>query len=69
MKKPHFDIANKSQQYNSGRGGFLYQDILSTDILNDICKRITGVNKYTCSFNDIINEGRLAILKYEGKTS
>ena len=63
MKKPHFIIKNKFQKRSE-----LYSDILTTDILKDVCERVTGCRKYTCEFDDTgYNEGRLAIIKYKGR--
>ena len=65
MKKPHFIIKNKFQKRKE-----LYADMLTTQILKDVCKRITGRTDYTCKFdNEGYNKGRMAILKYQGKTN
>jgi len=62
MQKPHFKIKNKFQKRSE-----LYQDILTEDILCDICHRLTGKHDYTITFDDIgYNIGRLAILEYNG---
>jgi len=62
MQKPHFKIKNKFQKKSE-----LYQDILTEDILCDICHRLTGKRDYTITFDDIgYNIGRLAILEYNG---
>ena len=64
-EKPHFIIKNKFQKRSD-----LYQDILTSDILTDVCKRITGENDYTCTFDDVgYNKGRLAILFHKGTVS
>lgn len=63
MKKPHFTIKNKFQKRSE-----LYEDILTKDILTDVCKRITGKTEFTSTFdNDGYNKGRLAILQYKEK--
>ena len=65
MEKPHFIIKNKFQKRSE-----LYSDILTTDILKDVCERVTGCRKYTYEFDDTgYNEGRLAIIKYKKRIS
>lgn len=65
MKKPHFIIKNKFQKRRE-----LYSDIITPRILKDVCKRVTGCREYTCEFDDTgYNEGRLAIIKYKGRTN
>jgi len=62
MKKPHFIIKNKFQ-----KNVYSYKDILTKDILSDVCKRITGKTKFTCNFdNEGYNKGRMATLQYDG---
>ncbi len=58
---PHFTIKNKFQKRQDQ-----YSDLLTEDILADICYRITGQRNYTCDFLDEVNVGRLATLEYEG---
>jgi hypothetical protein len=61
--KPHFIIKNKFQKRSD-----LYQDILTPNILTNVCQRITGMNDYTCTFdNSGYNKGRMATLYYSGK--
>ncbi len=38
MPRPHFTIKNRFQKRSE-----LYEDILTEDILRDVCQRITGV--------------------------
>lgn len=65
MEKPHFIIKNKFQKRKE-----LYSDILTPRILKDVCERVTGCRDYTYKFDDIgYNEGRLAIIKYQGRTN
>ena len=65
MDKPHFIIKNKFQKRSD-----LYQDILTPDILTDVCKRITGETEYTCTFDDTgYNKGRMAMLQHKGGVS
>lgn len=59
---PHFTIKRRAQ-----KGGYLYSDILTPEILKDVCLRVTGCDEYTCEFIDGgYNKGRLAILEYQG---
>lgn len=58
---PHFVIRNKFQK------GGLYEDVLTPDILHDVCNKATGRGDYTHEFVDEINVGRLAILSYNGE--
>lgn len=65
IDKPHFIIKNKFQKRSD-----LYQNILTPNILADVCKRITGETEYTCTFDDTgYNKGRMAVLHYKGKVS
>ncbi|MDE1844850.1 MAG: HNH endonuclease [Thaumarchaeota archaeon] len=62
-KKPHFTIKNNSQ-----KGGYRYSDILTPEILQDVCKRVTGLTEYTYEFdNSGYNKGRLAKIEYDGE--
>lgn len=64
IKKPHFLIKNNPQ-----KAGYLYSDILTRDVLKDICVRVTGCKKYTVSFDNTgYNKGRLARIAYNGTT-
>ena len=61
--KPHFIIKNKFQKRSD-----LYQDILTPNILTNVCQRITGMSDYTCTFDNTgYNKGRMATLNYGGK--
>ena len=63
MAKPHFTIKNKFQKRSE-----LYEDILTRNILRDVCRRITGQTTYTVDFDDTgYNKGRLATLEYRGR--
>ena len=63
--KPHFIIKNKFQKRSD-----LYQDILTANILKDVCKKITGETEYICTFDNIgYNKGRMAVLQYKGCVS
>jgi len=62
MPRPHFTIKNRFQKRSE-----LYEDILATDILRDVCQRLTGRRDYAVTFDDTdYNIGRLAILEYNG---
>lgn len=62
---PHFVIMKNSQ-----KGGYLFSDILTPEILKDVCERVTGCIKYTYEFvEEGYNKGRLAIIKYRGFTN
>lgn len=62
---PHFVIKNNPQ-----KGGYLFSDIITPDILEDICKKVTGRTKYTYEFvNGEYNKGRLATIRYRGGTT
>ncbi len=65
MPIPHFIIKNRFQKRLD-----LYQNILTEDILTDVCRRITGRAEFTVAFDNTgYNKGRLAILEYQGNTS
>lgn len=57
--KPHFIIKNKFQKKSE-----LYSDILTPEILSDVCKLVTGQVEYTYDFVDEVNVGRLATIEY-----
>ncbi|MCW8966230.1 MAG: HNH endonuclease [Candidatus Pacearchaeota archaeon] len=64
-EKPHFIIKNNPQ-----KGGYKYSEVLTAEILKDICLKVTGRLDYTCEFEEEgYNKGRLAILKYNGITN
>ena len=70
MKNPHFIIKNESQQYSSGRGGFLFETILTSKVLSDVCNKITGKTEYTFDFdNSGYNKGRAAVLEFGDKVA
>lgn len=63
MPIPHFVVKNKFQRRSE-----LYEDILTADILIDVCQRITGRTDYTVKFDATgYNKGRLATLEYQGR--
>lgn len=74
MEKPHFIIKNNFQK--SKLTGKYFNDVLTDDILTDVCKKITKEDNYTVEFVDndytdefygkTYNKGRLAILVYDG---
>jgi hypothetical protein len=62
-KAPHFVIKNNFQ-----KGGRLYEDLLTPEILEDLCLRTTNRPDFTCDFdNEGYNKGKMAILEYRGK--
>lgn len=62
MPRPHFTIKNRFQKRSE-----LYEDILTADILRDVCHRLTGRRGYTVTFDDTgYNIGRLATLEFNG---
>jgi hypothetical protein len=65
MPSPHFAIKNKFQKRNVS-----YKEILTRNILRDVCQRITGRTDFTVDFdNNDYNKGRLAKLEYQGSIS
>lgn len=63
MKIPHFFIKSKFQRRSGS-----YRDILTEDILRDVCLKITGCSRYTVEFDDSgYNIGRLATLEHLGQ--
>lgn len=65
MNNAHFTIKNRFQKRFEK-----YEDILTTEILRDVCIKITGQPYFTVDFdNSEYNRGRLAVLEYEGKTN
>lgn len=62
---PHFTIKNKFQRRSE-----LYEDILTSDVLRDVCQRLTGRQDYTVTFDETgYNIGRLATLEFDGSIS
>lgn len=63
MATPHFIIKNKFQKRSE-----LYEDILTANILKDVCQRLTGRQDYRVTFDNTgYNIGRLATLEYNGR--
>jgi hypothetical protein len=64
MSRPHYIIKNKFQ-----KGNTTYRALLKSDILSDVCRRITGQPQYTVTWDeDGYNKGRMAVLEHDGKT-
>ena len=62
---PQFVIKNNFQKRNEH-----YSDILTEDILKDICRKVTGLDTYTVEFdNSDYNIGRLALLEHNNTIS
>ena len=57
---PHFIINNNFQKRKEN-----YSDILSNEILLDVCQRITGQQEYSVEYIDTVNKGRLATLEFD----
>jgi len=65
MAKPHFTIKNKFQKRSD-----LYQNILTHDVLADVCQRIACTTDFTVDFdNSGYNKGRMAILEHGNEVS
>lgn len=65
MPKPHFTIKNNFQKRSER-----YEDILTENILRDVCHRLTRRRDFTVSFDNAgYNIGRLATLEYNGTIS
>lgn len=65
MMSPHFIIKNRFQKQD-----ILYQDLLTPEILSDICLKVTGRPDYTHEFDNTgYNIGRLIVLDYQDKRS
>ena len=61
---PKFIIKNKFQKRKE-----LYEDIITKDILIDICRKLIGKDQFEVQFdNSGYNKGRLALLNYGDKT-
>lgn len=77
MEKPHFTIKKNLQK--SKQTGVYFSDIVTLDVLRDVCQRITGKTSFTYAYvdNDYqdellesgYNKGRLAILQYMDEVS
>ena len=75
--KPHFII--KANLQKSKQTGKYFRDVITEDVMTDVCQKITGVSEYTFEFveneytDDFLpgtyNKGRLAILQYQDKVS
>jgi hypothetical protein len=63
MPIAHFTIKNRFQK------GGLYQTLLTSTILTDICLKVTGQTNYTVDFIDEVNKGRLATIEFQGTIS
>ncbi len=72
--KPHFIIKKNLQKSIST--GVYFSDVITKEVLDDVCIRITGEHEYTVEFvnnsyqdaflTNTYNKGRLAILHYNG---
>ncbi|HEM1865822.1 TPA: HNH endonuclease, partial [Listeria monocytogenes] len=52
----------------SQKGGYFFEDILTEEILTDVCRKVTGTSEYTVEFDNEggYNKGRLATISYKG---
>jgi|SRR5690625_560796 len=58
---PHIVIKNNAQ-----KGGYFFQDILTEEVLEDVCRKVTGISEYTVEFdNEGYNKGRLATILFK----
>lgn len=74
---PHFII--KANLQKSKQTGKYFRDVITEDVMTDVCAKITGLSEYTFEFveNDYTddflpgtyNKGRLAILQYQDNVS
>ena len=65
MPRPNFTIKNKFQKRSE-----LYEDILTTEILEEVCYTLTGRRDFTVTFDNTgYNIGRLATLEYNSAIS
>ena len=72
--KPKFVIKKNLQKSKST--GVYFSDVITKDVLDEVCYKVTGENQYTVNFVDndyqdeflpnTYNKGRLAILHYKG---
>lgn len=70
---PHFVIKNNLQK--SKQRNVYFGDVVTTDVLKDVCNRITGIQEFTYDYVDndytddflppTYNKGRMAILYYK----
>lgn len=74
---PHFIIKKNLQK--SKVTGVYFNDIVTKAVLNDVCRRITGMNSYTYEFVDneyedeflerSYNKGRMAVMLYRDEVN
>lgn len=75
--KPHFVI--KANLQKSKNTGVYFSDVVTTEVLRDVCMRITGQNEFTHEYVDndyqdmflekSYNKGRMAIMHYRDVVS
>ncbi|MEJ7451045.1 HNH endonuclease signature motif containing protein [Staphylococcus xylosus] len=64
-EKPKFIIKNNSQ-----KGSYKFSEILTKEVLKDVCYKITGKSEYILEYDeDGYNKGRLAKLVYKDHTN
>lgn len=74
IEKPHFVIKKNLQK--SKNTGVYFSDVITKNVLTDVCNKITGRTDYIVDFvdndyeddflSDTYNKGRLALLHYKG---
>lgn len=70
--KPHFVVKENLQK--SKQTGVSFRDVVTPEILADVCRKITGLSEFTCVYvdNDYedeflssgYNKGRMAVMQY-----
>lgn len=60
-------IAQIEINNNFQKSDMTYRDLLSEDVIKDICFKVTGQYKYKVTFNKKLNVGRLVIIKYNDR--
>lgn len=60
LTKPHITIKENAQ-----KGGYKFSDILTPDVLSDVCVRMFGEAEYSVTFDSSgYNKGRLAVIEF-----
>lgn len=60
LTKPHITIKENAQ-----KGGYKFSDILTPDVLSDVCVRMFGKAEYSVTFDSSgYNKGRLAVIEF-----
>lgn len=59
-------IAKIKINNNFQKSSITYRQLLSDNVLKDICIKVTGQDRYNVEFLDETNVGRLVTIKYKG---